>query len=87
MKHLRYCMMSAYQAGIKEHPQEVMKALGIGYEKSIPQSIGDQWWFLNVTTDGHLPPPFLTDMKVGKELARTFGLPDSYINENYTGVK
>lgn len=81
MRHLRYCMRTAHESGVKIHPQEAMKALGIEYENSIPQSIGDQWWFLNVSTNEKNPATFLGEMYVSKDLAKTFSLPDSYINE------
>ena len=39
------------EAGINckenRHPQVVMKELGITYQHSTPQSMGDQWWFWN----------------------------------------
>jgi hypothetical protein len=41
--HLRYDMYSAPG----EHPQAVMKRLGITYQHATPQSMGDQWWFWN----------------------------------------
>lgn len=41
--HLRIdCYM-----GYNEHPQATMKRLGITYQHSTPQSMGDQWWFWN----------------------------------------
>ena len=33
--------------GYDEHPQQTMKRLGITYQHSTPQSMGDQWWFWN----------------------------------------
>lgn len=33
--------------GYNEHPQATMKRLGITYQHSTPQSMGDQWWFWN----------------------------------------
>ena len=41
--NLRYDMYPAPM----EHPQVVMKKLGIKYQIAVPQSIADQWWFLN----------------------------------------
>lgn len=32
-----------------KHAQECMKDLGISYEKSVPQSLYDSWWFFNCT--------------------------------------
>lgn len=45
--HLRFCMWTAYESGAKNHPQQVMKELGITYQHATPQSMGDQWWFWN----------------------------------------
>lgn len=36
------------------HPQEKMNELGIKYEHSTPQSIGDCWWFWNCS---NIPNP------------------------------
>lgn len=45
--HLRFCMYTATSCDEKNHPQEVMKRLGITYQQATPQSISDQWWFWN----------------------------------------
>lgn len=45
--NLRYCMMSADDCDEHRHPQLVMRELGITYERAVPQSVADQWWFLN----------------------------------------
>ena len=45
--HLKFDLRTAYEAGATEHPQEVMKKLGITYQDATPQSISDQWWFWN----------------------------------------
>ena len=45
--HLRFCMWTAYDCGVKNHPQKVMKELGITYQQATPQSMSDQWWFWN----------------------------------------
>lgn len=52
--HLRYSMYDAP----KEHPQTVMKMLGISYAIATPQSIADQWWFwcCDNVPPGTLPP-------------------------------
>ena len=42
-KHLRYWM----HGSPSEHPQKVMRELGITYQHATSQSIGDQWWFWN----------------------------------------
>jgi hypothetical protein len=45
--HLRFCVYTAYVCGVENHPQKVMKELGIKYQHATPQSISDQWWFWN----------------------------------------
>ena len=40
-------MSSYYDCGEEEHPQLVMKKLGISYQHATPQTICDQWWFWN----------------------------------------
>ena len=58
-EHLSYDMIGAHLAGVKDHPQKVMKDLGIGYEKSVPQSIADSWQFFNVTNLPENLPSYL----------------------------
>lgn len=53
VKHLRYDCIGAAYAGKSRHPQ-VIRELGIMYELAIPQSMGDQWWFLIVSTQIYL---------------------------------
>jgi len=45
MVQLHYCLRTANDEGIYEHPQKVMKQLGYNLIQSVPQSIGDCWWF------------------------------------------
>jgi hypothetical protein len=45
------------------HPQTVMKELGITYQHSTPQSMGDQWWFWNCENLPEILPKYLTEMK------------------------
>lgn len=45
--HLRFCTRTAYEFGVKNHPQKVMRELGIIYQHATPQSMGDQWCFWN----------------------------------------
>lgn len=52
---LKYCLRTAYEAGIEEHPQTAMTKLGIKYRKGIPESIGDCWFFMDCEFDGELP--------------------------------
>lgn len=61
MKHIRYSLMGAhYHHGIADHPQKVMKELGITYQHATPQSMGDQWWFWNCEN----VPNFMTDLNL-----------------------
>lgn len=78
MKHLRYDCMSAAYAGESRHPQEVMRGLGITYERAIPQSMGDQWWLFNCEYDAL--PDFITEMKCDDWLAKQYRLPEAYKN-------
>lgn len=56
--HLRYNMYGAPNG----HPQKVMRELGITYQHSTPQSIGDQWWFWNCQGVPDELPKYLTDL-------------------------
>ena len=48
MKQLTYSLQTAHMdCGEARHAQEVMKDLGITYQHSTPQSMGDCWWFWN----------------------------------------
>lgn len=47
--------------GSKEHPQHIMKRLGISYQHSTPQSIADQWWFWNCE---NIPDPLPKNIRV-----------------------
>ena len=67
MKHLKYDL---YNAIGKDHPQEVMKELGIDYKLAVPQSMGDQWWFF--CCEGYVDELYVTIIPTiigkGKEL-------------------
>lgn len=45
----------------KGHAQEVMRRLGITYQHSTPQSMGDCWWFWNCE---NIPDDLLECLKV-----------------------
>jgi len=61
--HLRYCMYEKENHKTKEkHPQLVMKELGIEYQVSTPQSMGNQWWFWNCENVQNELPLFLTTL-------------------------
>jgi hypothetical protein len=56
--HLRY---ELYNAPSK-HPQKVMQELGIVYNDAIPQSVGEQWWFLDCRDIPNPLPSFLSEL-------------------------
>lgn len=59
-RHLRY---SLYESP-SEHPQVVMKQLGITYQRATPQSLGDQWWFWNCENVPDILPSYLEDLNL-----------------------
>lgn len=64
LKHLRYCMNSAFDAGETRHPKAVMRELGISYQHAMPQFIFKQWWFWNCENIPDTLPPYLSEVKV-----------------------
>jgi len=44
---LSFCYRTAYEAGYPQHARNVMHDLGIKFGRSIPQSVGDQYWFFD----------------------------------------
>ena len=59
--HLRFDYMTAgYNYNENRHAQVVMKELGIIYQMSTPQSIGDQWWFWNCENLPKKLPKYIT---------------------------
>ena len=84
MKHLRFCLMTAhYKKELMSdsdfrlgsmHAQKAMREMGISYQHSTPQSMGDQWWFWNC---GNLPdmlPLFLSDLELDPMTCVGWGL-------------
>lgn len=57
----RYDIISAYEQGVKEHPQIQMEKLGYKIIKSESVSIGDCWWF-RVTNKIRKKPKYLNKM-------------------------
>ena len=39
-------LYSLWESKNTNHPQKVINDLGITYKQAIPQSLGDQWWFI-----------------------------------------
>ncbi len=69
-KHLRYEMQDAPTG----HPQAIMRELGITYQDSTPQSLGDQWWFWNCKGMPEKLPAYLTELKLNPIDAIGYGL-------------
>lgn len=81
-KHLRYDYMEAgLGCGENRHAQEVMEELGIKYQLSIPQSIGDQWWFFNCTNIPDELPSYITELTGKLEDKIGFGLSEADVQE------
>jgi len=60
-KHLNFDYMEAQvRCGELRHAQEVMAELGITYQHSTPQSLGDCWWFWNCENIPEKLPKFIT---------------------------
>jgi hypothetical protein len=72
--NLRYSLRKADDAGVKKHPQIVMRELGITYQIATPQSIADQWWFWNCAGMPDPLPPYLTELTVAPHKAIGNGL-------------
>jgi len=91
MMHLRFSLIDAFIEHKEDaHPQEVMRALGITYQHSTPQSMGNQWWFWNCEGNTVDMPSYLTPLNIDdpKRLIG-FGLnaDQAEMIKNYTGEK
>jgi hypothetical protein len=65
MKHLNFdCMTATRECEEQRHPVDVIKALGITYQHSTPQSLGDCWWFWNCENVPEKLPEYLTILNV-----------------------
>ena len=60
--NLRFDLREAYESNVLNHPQTVMKELGIEYEQSIPESIADCWIFKNCKNVPNPLPEYLVDI-------------------------
>lgn len=86
--HLRYCIRTASETGVNEHPQKVMGMLGIEYQHATPQSIGDQWWFWNCKNLPDKLPKYLDELKIKPLDCIGFGLSEDKAKEihNYKKI-
>ena len=60
--NLKFCALTAAKLSVLDHPQDVMMTLGIDYEEAIPQSVGDQWWFMGCTGNTESLPEYLKEI-------------------------
>ena len=69
-KHLR---LNCYM-GYAEPPQQTMQRLGITYQHSTPQSMGDQWWFWNCENVPEILPEHFSILDVDPIKCIGYGL-------------
>ncbi|MGB0913291.1 MAG: hypothetical protein ACPGSW_06865 [Phaeobacter italicus] len=67
-------MQTAHGLGVIDHPQAVMRHLGIQYQTATPQSLGDQWWFWNCAGEPDPLPGFLSELDLDPMECVGFGL-------------
>ncbi len=73
--HLRYDLTEAsFECNENRHAQKVMKELGITYQHSTPQSMGDQWWFWNCENLPDKLPAYLTPLNLNPMECIGYGL-------------
>jgi len=73
-KHLVLDLYGAALAGDSRHAQAVMKDLGITYQKSVPQSLFDSWWFFNCENVPDDFPDWITELKAELDACIGHGL-------------
>lgn len=100
MDNILYDDVGKYDAVFKQHPQKVLRDLGITYKKAVPQSIGNQWWFFDVHGDLDKLHKDLYEIKFKDDLSELIGYglcPQDviqlqgyatafYVNKYYTGI-
>ncbi len=73
--HLTFSYMTAViDCKERRHAQEVMKELGITYQTSTPQSMGDCFWFWNCENVPDNLPKYITELKENPMECIGFGL-------------
>lgn len=73
-QHLKYCLRTADECGVTNHPVNVMKFLGILHQHSTPQSMCDCWWFWNCEGEIKELPSYLSKLNVDPMDAIGYGL-------------
>ena len=65
MKHLRFnYYIAVVDYNERRHACDVIKELGIIYQYSTPQSLGDQFWFWNCENIPKYLPRFINELKI-----------------------
>ena len=59
--------MAASYEGDNRHAQQAFKELGIVYKHAIPQTMGDQWWFLDCEFIPENLPRYITELELTDE--------------------
>jgi len=73
--HLKFDILwFPYNEVAMSHPQKVVKELGITYQHSTPQSMGDCWWFWNCEVTPEPLPPYLSEIKLDPMECIGYGL-------------
>ena len=69
--HIKYTHTSRL---ILTYLQEIVNALGIKYLYSVPQSMGDCWWFLGCENVPDALPDFIYESSIDPETCVGYGL-------------
>lgn len=72
--NLKFCINTAMDLNVLDHPQRVMSELGISYIHSTPQSIADQWWFWGCKNVPEVLPDYLSEFNLNPRKAVGWGL-------------
>jgi hypothetical protein len=74
-------MITAFKLDVNNHPQEIMKDLGITYQHCTPQSISDEWWFWNCKNIPTILPEYLCILDINPTDCIGWGLSEQKANE------
>jgi len=61
--NLRFDINSQAEEGVHGHACAIISNLGIKYQHAIPQSMGDQWWFIDCEVVGDLAEETILSLK------------------------
>ena len=72
--NIQFNCLSAYNEGIKEHPEQVIAKLGIEYCHATPQPIVDSWVFWGCRYVPKLLPPYIHIFDIDPKKMIGYGL-------------